>query len=85
MAMRGAHCRGLFDLRRRFIVDLCDPSDTHRRFVGWGFDPSLVDGWCFGGGRLQWGKGSGWRHIFNSTSLTAVTATHADVVLAVDL
>ena len=38
-----------------------------------------------GVGRLQWGKGSGWRHIFNSTSLTAVTATQADVVLAVDL
>ena len=49
MTIRGAHCRGLFDL----IVDLCDPSDTHRRFVGWRFEPSPVDGWCFGGRRLQ--------------------------------
>ena len=78
MTIRCAHCRGSFDL----IVDLCDPSDTHQRFVGWRFEPSLVDGWCFGGRRLQWGRGSGWRHIFISHSLTAVTATHAVVVLS---
>ena len=84
MVIRGAHCRGL-DLRRRFIVDLCDPSDTHRRFVGWRFEPSPVDGWCLGGRRLQRGRGSGWRNIFICQRLTAVTVTHADVVLAVDL
>ena len=67
MAIRDAHCRGL-DLRRRFIVDLCDPSDTHR-----GFEPSPVGGWCFGGRRLQWGRGSGWGNIFICHDLTAVT------------
>ena len=40
MALRGAHSRGLFDLRRRFILDLSDPN---RRF-----EPSPVGGWCFG-------------------------------------
>ena len=81
MTIRGAHCRGLFDL----IVDLCDPSDTHRRFVGWRFEPSPVRGWCFGGRRLHKGRGSGWRNIFICHSLAAVTVTHAVVVLAVDL
>ena len=49
MALRGVHSRGLFDLRRRFIFDLCDPSDPHRRF-----EPSPVGGWCFRGRRLQY-------------------------------
>ena len=75
MTVRGAHCRGLFDL----IVDLCDPSDTHRRF-----EPSPVGGWCFGGRLLQWGRGSSWRKTFICHRLTAVTVTHA-VVLAVHL
>ena len=51
------------DRRRRVAGGVCDPSDTHWRFVGWRFDPSPVRGWCFGGRRLQWGRGSGWRNM----------------------
>ena len=77
MAFGGAHSRGLLDLRRHFDLDLSDP---HRRF-----EPSPVGGWCFGGRRLQWGRGSGWRNIFICHGLTAVTVTHAVVILAVHL
>ena len=64
MTIRGGHCRGSFDL----IVDLCDPSDTHRRFVGWGFEVQILNPASLMGGVLGEGGCSGAGGVVGGTS-----------------